>query len=358
MVEEVEKLTVDSWQMTGKEKLTVREKLTDNSWLKTDTAPTNKQQTTTNKQPSTVLIHCWRGGMRSAGVAWLLDLYGLKVYTLAGGYKAYRNWVMRQFEKKYRFNILGGYTGSGKTYILQQMKKNGATIINLEGIANHKGSAFGAIGQPPQPSQEMFENLLAADLAKSFKDDSWLMTDDSKNKENDSLQTTADSYYPLTVNTSSRANDQPSTINNSSLASSIWLEDESQRIGNNNIPAALWKQMRMQPVYFLDIPFEQRLDHIVEGYGKGDQEQILNAIVRIKKRLGGLETKTAINHLLEDNLKECFRILLHYYDKWYKKGLSSRDNFASRIMEVTANEVSHQANAQLILNKFQQQIHE
>lgn len=69
------------------------------------------------KAGHSLLVHCWRGGMRSAAVAWLLDLYGFRVYTLVGGYKAYRKWVLDQFEKEYRFTILGGYTGSGKTLL-------------------------------------------------------------------------------------------------------------------------------------------------------------------------------------------------------------------------------------------------
>ena len=81
MVEEVEKLIVDRGSLTGK--------------------PSNNEQRTSNN----VLVHCWRGGMRSAGVAWLLDLYGYKVYTLVGGYKAYRKWVLAQFEKDYPFHI-------------------------------------------------------------------------------------------------------------------------------------------------------------------------------------------------------------------------------------------------------------
>ena len=87
-------------------------------------------RTTANEQRSSkqVIVHCWRGGMRSAGVAWLLDLYGFDVYTL-----------------------VGGYTGSGKTYVLNGLEKIGEKIIDLEGLANHKGSAFGAIGQMPQP---------------------------------------------------------------------------------------------------------------------------------------------------------------------------------------------------------------
>jgi len=111
-----------------------------------------------------VLVHCWRGGMRSAGVAWLLDLYGFKVYTLVGGYKVYRKWVLQQFEKEYPINILGGYTGSGKTEILHTLIKKQECIIDLEGLAHHKGSAFGSLGQPAQPSQEMFENVLAEEL--------------------------------------------------------------------------------------------------------------------------------------------------------------------------------------------------
>src|SRR5205807_1638386 len=89
---------------------------------------------------------------------------GFKVYTLTGGYKAYRTWVLKQFEKSFPFVILGGFTGSGKTIVLDNLEKAGEQVINLEGLASHKGSAFGALGEKPQPSQEMFENLLANDL--------------------------------------------------------------------------------------------------------------------------------------------------------------------------------------------------
>jgi tRNA 2-selenouridine synthase len=220
----------------------------------------------------TLLVHCWRGGMRSAGVAWLLNLYGFKVYTLAGGYKAYRNWALTQFNKQYAFHIIGGYTGSGKTEVLQRMGDN---IIDLEGIAVHRGSAFGAIEGIPQPSQEMFENKLALALAAQHNQ-------------------------------------------------TIWLEDESQRIGLVNIPHPIWQQMRASQVFFLDIPFEERLNHIVKGYGKKDKEKLVNSIIRIKKRLGGLETKTAINCLVEDDIVGCFAVLLKYYDKQYIKGLNER----------------------------------
>jgi tRNA 2-selenouridine synthase len=255
----------------------------------------------------TVLVHCWRGGMRSAGVAWLLDLYGFKVYTLVGGYKVFRNWVLDECGKDYPFTVIGGYTGSGKTLVLHQLKKQNQAVLDLEGLAHHKGSAFGNIGLPPQPSQEMFENKLALELK--------------------------------------RCTDKISSTGNEI----IWLEDESQRIGNVNIPMTLWKLIRKKHVVFIDIPFEQRLTFIESDYGKGDKEKLIAAIIRIQKRLGGLETKTAINYLLEDNVKESFRILLKYYDKLYSKGMQNRDNWQSLITELVCERVDAIQNARKVL---------
>lgn len=263
-----------------------------------------------------VLVHCWRGGMRSAGVAWLLDLYGFKVYTLIGGYKAYRKWVLAQFEKEYAFKIIGGYTGSGKTLVLKELAQQKNNGIDLEQLAHHKGSAFGALGEMPQPTQEMFENLLAEKLAESR----WALAG-----ENDPLA----------------ANNQRSTC--------IWLEDESQRIGNVQIPMQLWRTMRKSPVYFLDVPFEERLDHITKEYGHFTKEELVNAVIRIQKRLGGLETKNAINHLLENNYKACFGILLTYYDKQYNKALLNRENLAALLNKIPCSGVDTTTNTQNIL---------
>ncbi|HSC53899.1 MAG TPA: tRNA 2-selenouridine(34) synthase MnmH [Phnomibacter sp.] len=222
-----------------------------------------------------IVVHCWRGGMRSAGIAWLLDLYGFKVYTIRGGYKVFRQWCLQQLEKEYPFKILGGYTGSGKTAVLHQLKKLGENMIDLEGLASHKGSAFGSINMPKQPSQEMFENQLALALHQTGQQGQ----------------------------------------------KAIWLEDESQRIGSINIPTVLFRSMRKADLYFLDIPFAERLNLIVQDYGKGDIEKLVNAIIRIQKRLGGLETKNAIQCLLDQDLEGCFTILLRYYDKRYAKSL-------------------------------------
>jgi tRNA 2-selenouridine synthase len=244
-----------------------------------------------------VLVHCWRGGMRSAGVAWLLDLYGFKVYTLVGGYKSFRHWVIETFSFPFSFSILGGYTGSGKTYVLEELRKNGAAVINLEKLACHKGSAFGSIGMPQQPAQEMFENLLGQELRAFIKSD---VTSDGNG---------IDHPATLLMNQQDR----------------IWLEDESERLGLVNIPHTLWKCMSRSPLLFITIPFEERLKHIVQEYGSLDKERMAGAITRIKKRLGGLETKTALENLATGDIESCFRILLRYYDKSYNKALDKRD---------------------------------
>src|SRR5258705_3027705 len=116
-----------------------------------------------------LLIYCWRGGMRSAAVAWLMDLYGFKVYTLSGGYKKFRNYVLDTFKLSLQFKILGGYTGSGKTDMLKALEKQGEIVIDLEEIARHRGSAFGNIGFEKQPTQEMFDNILAQELRVKSK---------------------------------------------------------------------------------------------------------------------------------------------------------------------------------------------
>lgn len=261
----------------------------------------------TNSPENKILVHCWRGGMRSAGVAWLLDLYGFEVYTLAGGYKAYRNWVLEQFTQPYPFRMIGGCTGSGKTQLIQLLQQQGVAAIDLEGIASHKGSAFGNLGMPPQPSQEMFENILATEL------------------------------HSLTQS----GNPMPA----------IWLEDESQRIGNINIPGSIFAQMRSSPLYFLEIPFEERLQQIMRDYGTFSPDLIIATITRIQKRLGGLETKLAIQHMQENQLADCFRILLKYYDKYYLGSLHNlRPATAVAIITVPMEKVDPPNNCERLLS--------
>ena len=255
-----------------------------------------------------ILIYCWRGGMRSGAVGWLLDVYGFKVYTLIGGYKKFRNRVLDTFKLPFDLKILGGYTGAGKTEVIKELERKGESVIDLEDIAKHKGSAFGNIEMPNQPTQEMFENILSIRLR--------------------------------TLRYESKSNGRNSNPQLIIKHSPIWLEDESQRIGLINIPNDLWHTMRRSPIYFLDIPFEERLKHLVEEYGTLDKEKMMDATVRIKERLGGLEAKKAIEFLNEDNTIESFRILLKYYDKWYTKGLHNRENINSLLHTVNCSSVT------------------
>ncbi|MEX1202776.1 MAG: tRNA 2-selenouridine(34) synthase MnmH [Ferruginibacter sp.] len=285
MVSQVEKM-VETWN----EKLNADVSLNENK-----KAPLNDII-----EAPCIIIHCWRGGMRSGAVAWLLDLYGFQVYQLIGGYKAYRNWALEQLQKQYAFRILAGYTGSGKTNILHSLKGNGETVLDLEMLASHKGSAFGGIGLPPQPSQEMFENVLATALFN--------------------------------------IGNQP-----------CWVEDESQRIGQLHIPHTLWKTMRTKPVFFIEIPFGERLQFIIEDYGKCDPQQMQQSIERIQKRLGPLETKTAIQHLRQGELEACFTILLKYYDKYYLKGLTNRENLEGLLHKIPCCNVDSLINAEKLI---------
>lgn len=224
-----------------------------------------------------IYIHCWRGGMRSGSVAWLLELYGLKVFVLKGGYKAFRNFTLSSFDKAYNLRVLGGRTGSGKTDILNKLTELGEQVIDLERIASHKGSAFGALGEKNQPSQEQFENELACFIR------------------------TVDDTKPL------------------------WLEDESRLIGNKVIPEKLWEQMREAKTICIDVAFEERVDYLTKEYGKFTIEQLKESIIKITKRLGNLQAKNALIALDENDLKTTCRICLAYYDKSYNHGIEHRE---------------------------------
>ncbi len=286
------------------------------------------------QNPETVLVYCWRGGMRSTGVAWLLDLYGFNVYTLTGGYKSFRKWVLNSWQYPWSFKILGGYTGSGKTKVLKELEEKGEPVIDLEAVASHKGSAFGALGLPPQPSQEMFENLLAVKLFEVGTRKSEVRKPDDF-RESFALPT-SDCRLP--------------TADFRLQTPAIWIEDESQRIGTLNIPQQLWKRMRLQPVFFLDVPIKERLSYLVNEYGRQNKGDLAAAITRIQKKLGGLETKTALNCLVENDVSGCFRILLKYYDKLYSRGLQNRSDLQALLTKIECSKVDEKLNAQKLVN--------
>ncbi len=226
---------------------------------------------------NTICVHCWRGGMRSGSVAWLLQMYGLNVFTLQGGYKQFRNYVLNSFDISNEIKILGGRTGSGKTKILQLLEQKNEAVIDLEGLAHHKGSAFGGFGQI-QPSQEQFENKLCMALEK-IKD-----------------------------------------------AKHIWIEDESRLVGKMVIPLPLWEKMRTAVITYMEIPFEKRAEKLVEEYGPLPKEQLAHAINAISRRMGPEQAAKALAALELNDLREVCRLCLLYYDKGYDHGLQDREN--------------------------------
>lgn len=263
-----------------------------------------------NYTGKTYLVHCWRGGMRSGAVAWLLNLYGYKIYVLEGGYKAFRTWALAQFEKKYCLKVVGGFTGSGKTEILKELGKRGEKIIDLEGLANHKGSAFGGLGEEKQPAPEMFENRLAIELWKIGRE---------YNGDGDTKKI-------------------------------IWVEDESAHIGTVGVPKPFWLQMRESKLYFLEIPFEERLKNIVKIYGVFEKENLMECVLKIRKRLGGLNSTNTIQFINEGRINEAFSILLKYYDKMYAQSLEKRDNVEALIQKISCNDTAIK-NASLLLEQ-------
>lgn len=224
-----------------------------------------------------ILVHCWRGGMRSGSVAWLLDFYGYRVTTLQGGYKAFRGLVHRTFDHSRPMLVLGGKTGSGKTHILHALHALGEQIVDLEALAHHKGSSFGRLGETEHPTQEHFENELALHLHR------------------------ADPERP------------------------IWVEDESRKIGWVRLPDPIWHAIQTAPTVFLDIPHKLRVDNLIRDYGQFDHVLLAEAITRLHKQLGGLDTRLAIEALEQSDYAKVCDITLRYYDKTYLYGLSRRD---------------------------------
>lgn len=230
-----------------------------------------------------VRIYCWRGGMRSGAVAWVLGMAGFRVSLLVGGYKAFRRWGRSLFSLPQKIVLLGGMTGSGKTEILAALAELGEQVLDLEGLANHRGSSYGALGLPPQPTNEQFWNLIAMDWSKFERD------------------------RPL------------------------WIEAESKRIGVCRIPEEIFQQMEAAPVVEVVRTREERLRAIVDVYGQADINELIAATERIRRRLGGLRTQEAISFLKEGKPAAAFDLVLHYYDKTYSYGLQQRQNSVLRV---------------------------
>jgi tRNA 2-selenouridine synthase len=246
-----------------------------------------------------LLLHCWRGGMRSSAMAWALDLYGFEVSLLQGGYKHYRRWVARHWEQPYDFRVIGGNTGSGKTEILHQLKTCGEQTVDLEALARHQGSTYGSLNRLVQPTQEQFENDLAH------------------------------------------------TLSGYDSAKPIWIEDESQNIGSRTLPKPFWLQITKAFHFDLQVPLEQRIAALVKEYGSLDKDFLIDSTERIRKRLGFEQTKNAIAAIREDRMADFIRQVLVYYDKTYRRNLAGLD--PANILGVPTTTRDAKQNAQLML---------
>ncbi len=217
-----------------------------------------------------IVVHCWRGGQRSGSLSWLLSFAGMDVQVLQGGYKAYRQYIHRQFsERPLRMLVLGGPTGSAKTKILHELAALGEQIIDLEKLAQHKGSAFGSLGEEAQPTVEQFENELYA------------------------------------------------TFTNIDPQRRVWIENESRGIGKVFMPQGFWEQFRQSPLIDLVMPFEQRVAFLVETYASFAVEDLMASFYGIERRLGGLNLKLALAALQAGDFASAAAIALRYYDKSY-----------------------------------------
>lgn len=237
-------------------------------------------------------VYCARGGMRSESIAWLLSISGFEVFRLIGGYKSYRNYLEFTVSNMgQNVKLISGATGSGKTEILKILKSKGEQIIDLEGIASHKGSAFGALGLLPQPTTETFMNIL---------------------------------YEELLTMDSSRT---------------IWVENESKMIGSVFIPDAFFSIMKNASILSIDVPMESRINRILEQYGCFDKEQLKISMNKISKRLGGDNLKNAIDAIDDGNLYDAVKIALTYYDKAYRMATEKNKNGETYTMKITSENI-------------------
>ncbi len=222
------------------------------------------------------LVYCWRGGMRSNNFSQFIGMARVKARTLEGGYKSYRHAVLDSFKRQFNFVLLTGCTGSGKSEILRALKSQGEQVLDLEDLANHKGSAFGHLLMPPQPSTEQFQNDLFEEIIKL------------------------------------------------DLSKRIWVEDESIAIGKIFLPTDFWRRMETSSLVMMEVSKDVRVKRLVNEYGAADRDEFLAIMGKITKKLGGQHYNAAKERLLNNDMSATIDILLTYYDKAYLNSIEKR----------------------------------
>ena len=228
-----------------------------------------------------IIVFCWRGGDRSRTMATFFDLAGISARQIEGGHKAFRRHVLDYFEEGRwgRLLVLRGLTGVGKTLALNRLKQDGYPVIDLEGLANHRGSAFGNLGLAPQPGQKLYETLL------------W-----------DELRHIAPDGYAL-------------------------VEGESRHIGRVALPKRLYDAMQTEKSIWLHTDIETRIKCILDDYPARDEmkEEFARPIQAIKERLGGEAVSKMLALLEAGEWEELVReLMVRYYDPLYQHTFPER----------------------------------
>ncbi|MFD0859582.1 tRNA 2-selenouridine(34) synthase MnmH [Roseovarius aquimarinus] len=228
------------------------------------------------------LVYCWRGGQRSGSFVSILEQIGWRVRLLDGGYRAYRRLVvgiLYDSPLALRPVLLDGNTGTAKTRLLHLLEREGVQIVDLEGLANHRGSALGAM-EGGQPTQKLFEGRLAQKLA------------------------TLDPKRPVVI------------------------EAESHKVGTRILPPSLWSAMKVAPVVRVTAPVEARARFLAEAYGDmTERPETLSAALDLLRPLRGHE---AVDHWQEMVLAKDFtplaeELIRQHYDPGYERARARQD---------------------------------
>lgn len=246
-----------------------------------------------------LLVHCWRGGMRSNNFCQFVGMAGVKSNALTGGYKAYRQFGLEAFKKPLHLILLTGCTGSGKSEVLRALKEKGAQILDLEKLASHKGSAFGHLMMDSQPTTEQFQNDLFEEILKL------------------------------------------------DLSKPIWVEDESIAIGKIFLPNDFWQTMMKSPMVKMEVDKKIRVERLTHEYGTADRDEFLQIMGKVTKKLGGQHFNAAKEKLLQGDMASTIEILLTYYDKAYLDSIGKRKERILKAVEWNGKDMSQFAESLL-----------
>ena len=239
-----------------------------------------------NNIKQVIKLYCARGGMRSQSICWLLERFSFSCLILDGGYKSYRNWVLKMFKDKLKIIVIGGKTGTRKTKLLTKLKILNYQILDFESLANHRGSSFGGLGMPNQPKNEQYENLIAENLGDFNKDNI------------------------------------------------IFVEAESPNIGKNRIPHELYKQMMNAQRIEIIRDERIRINELINTYSLFSKNDLKDSVLRITRRLGPQRTKSALDFIEKEDWEGVCKSVLEYYDKCYEYDLKNKKNVKTLNMNI------------------------